>query len=469
MKRVLSAIILCALLLCAYGVQAQSKTSKTSSSKTSSSKKKPVVEQPAPVEVQLPYNSNDCIFAIDLQADNAYGPTTAPKGAGRVQDVMRDKNNPNVFEFEHNSTWYKFEVPYSGNLEIEITPTNVTDDYDFLVYKYTDVYFSNRLIEGKIKPVAANLSSISDSVLAAAAAAAKPAPKTGTAAKPATTTPKPAAPKTPRPRVTAPKIGMSKEGTRLFVDKKSFDCMIKSIPVRKGEIYYIALDNLNNNGAGHTIKVSVKMETINATMVFYDPAIKKTIDVDLLILEKNTNNRAIVKNSNFKGGKVQLVPGYDYTMYARRDGYFGMWSEFNANEFKSDTLKRFIMKKCVKGTNFPLSEIYFDDDQNLLPESDAELMNYVTLVKNHPEVSFKIKGYVQSYGVDMLEDQKASVARAQAVKDYLIKNGVDEKQLSVEGMTQNEIKRSATAALNKGAGFKDVKIDLIITNVAPLK
>ncbi|MCQ2298595.1 MAG: OmpA family protein [Bacteroidales bacterium] len=459
MKRVLSAIILCALLLCAYGVQAQSKTSKTSSSKTSSSKKKPVVEQPAPVEVQLPYNSNDCIFAIDLQADNAYGPTTAPKGAGRVQDVMRDKNNPNVFEFEHNSTWYKFEVPYSGNLEIEITPTNVTDDYDFLVYKYTDVYFSNRLIEGKIKPVAANLSSISDSVLAAAAAAAKPAPKTGTAAKPATTTAKPA----------APKIGMSKEGTRLFVDKKSFDCMIKSIPVRKGEIYYIALDNLNNNGAGHTIKVSVKMETINATMVFYDPAIKKTIDVDLLILEKNTNNRAIVKNSNFKGGKVQLVPGYDYTMYARRDGYFGMWSEFNANEFKSDTLKRFIMKKCVKGTNFPLSEIYFDDDQNLLPESDAELMNYVTLVKNHPEVSFKIKGYVQSYGVDMLEDQKASVARAQAVKDYLIKNGVDEKQLSVEGMTQNEIKRSATAALNKGAGFKDVKIDLIITNVAPLK
>ncbi len=178
MKRFITVLLACTLLLCAYDVQAQSKSGK--STKTSASSKKgkgknvPEVK-PTPTEVSLPYNSNDCIFAIDLPVDVAYGPTTAPKGAGRVQDVMREKNNPNVFEYEHNTTWYKFTVPYSGNLEFTITPTNAGDDYDYLLFKYTDVYFSNRIIEGKVKPIAANLGGLDSASQAAADQAAQQA------------------------------------------------------------------------------------------------------------------------------------------------------------------------------------------------------------------------------------------------------------------------------------------------------
>jgi lysophospholipase L1-like esterase len=43
-------------------------------------------------------------------------------------------------------------------------------------------------------------------------------------------------------------------------------------------------------------------------------------------------------------------------------------------------------------------------------------------------------------------------------------NGVDAKRITTAGMTKNEIKRAAAAALNeKGGGFSSVKAELIIT------
>ncbi len=476
MKRFITVLLACTLLLCAYDVQAQSKSGK--STKTSASSKKgkgknvPEVK-PTPTEVSLPYNSNDCIFAIDLPVDVAYGPTTAPKGAGRVQDVMREKNNPNVFEYEHNTTWYKFTVPYSGNLEFTITPTNAGDDYDYLLFKYTDVYFSNRIIEGKVKPIAANLGGLDSASQAAAdqaaqqakaAAEKKPKPQTATGTQGAAQ-PKP---KKPVNQFAAMPMGMNKEGKKLFVDEKGIDRFLKSIPVRKGEVYYIALDNKTANGGGHTIKVNIHVETIEATLAFIDPSLKKSVDVDLLILEKNTDNRAVVKNPTFKGGKVRLVPGYNYTLYAKRPGYFSIYKDFNSNIFKDDTLMRFTMNKTVRGTVFPISDIYFGDDCELLKESDTALLNYVSMFRNHNEVKFKVKAYVQSYGVDLEQDQKTTIARAQSVKDFFVKNGIPASNITVEGMTQNEIKRSATAALHKGAGFKDVKVELIINDVSAI-
>ena len=90
------------------------------------------------------------------------------------------------------------------------------------------------------------------------------------------------------------------------------------------------------------------------------------------------------------------------------------------------------------------------------------------MFRNHNEVKFKVKAYVQSYGVDLEQDQKTTIARAQSVKDFFVKNGIPASNITVEGMTQNEIKRSATAALHKGAGFKDVKVELIITEVSDI-
>ena len=420
---ILTLAVAALLLVASPSAQAQNKPKKPTTTKG----KKPTNVKPKPVDVELPANSNDCIFAIDLQPDIVFGPTVAPKGAGRIQDVMRDKNNPNVFEYEHNSTWYKFTVPYNCNLEILITPTNPKDDYDFLVFKYTDSYFSNRIIEGKVKPVASCLNAVD------------------TTGKKTT-------------------MGMRMDASKFFIPKSSTDNFVKSIPVRKGEVYYIALDNITGK-AGHSIKVGITVESFDVMVSFYDPDSKKNVDVDLLILEKNTDNRPIVKSPSFRPSKVKFVPGFTYTLYAKKDGYFSVYKEFNSNIFKEDTILRIHLQKAVKGTRFAINDIYFDDDAQLLPESESALSGYVSIFKNHPGISFQIKGYVPSYGIDVERDQQLSLARAQAVKAYFVRNGIDADRISVAGMTQNEIKRSAAAALNKGQAFRDVKAELIITSV----
>ncbi len=437
-------IAIAALLLAGNGQQTMAQNNKNAQNK----KPKPVKNEPQ--EVQLPTNSNDCLFAIELSPDVAYGPTSSPQGAGRIQEIMRDKNNPRVFEYEHNSTWYKFTVPYSGNLEINITPNNEWDDYDFVVYKYTDVYFSNHLIQGKIKPIASNISSKDTTGIAAAT------PKNSKgqpAAKPRSK------------RMTTATMGMKVGGSKYFIAPNEEDDFLRSVPVRKGETYYIVLDNKSAKGEGHTIKVSIQVESFEPLVVFYDPIAKKNIDVDLLILEKNTDNRPIAKNPNFRGGKIKFVPGFNYTLYAKRNGYFTVYKDFNSNVFRDDTLMRVIMNRTEKGTIFPIADIYFDDDANLLPESDTSLLNYIQMFKGHPEISFQVKGYVQSYAVDIEAEQQLSIARAKSVKEFFVKHGLNADQISIAGMTQNEIKRSAAAALNKKQAFKDTKIELIITGL----
>lgn len=439
--RFLLPLVAIALIFSMGDVNAQNKNSKKKNAKPV----KPVQEN-----IALPANSNDCLFAIEIQPDVPFGPTDAPQGAGRQLEVMRDKTNPHAFEYEHNSTWYKFTVPYSGNLEISITPNSEWDDYDFMVYKYTDVYFSNHLIQNKIKPLASSLSTKDTTGIYAAT----PKDKKGNVKD-----------KPRSRRMTTATMGMNQSGKRYFIAPNEEEDFLKSLPVRKGEVYYIVLDNKSSKGDGHTIKVSIHVESYEPLVVFYDPVAKKNIDVDLLILEKNTDNRPIAKNPAFRGGKIKFVPGFNYALYAKKNGYFSVFKEFNSNIFKDDTLMRFIMNKTEKGTVFPIADIYFDDDANLLPESDTSLLNYMQMFKGHPDVTFQIKGYVQSYAVDIEADQKLSIARAQSVKEFFVAHGLSPEQITIAGMTQNEIKRSAAAALNKHQAFKDTKIELIITGI----
>ena len=192
-KKLLIALLACTLIIgVAPDVQAQTKKKTTKTTKTTKKGTKKgskgttkAVAAPKPAEpqmVELPYNSSDCLFAIPLQIDKPFGPTTAPDGSGRIMEVVADKAHPNLFEREHNSVWYKVSIPYNGELVIDIMQADVWDDYDFLVYKNTGVYFSNQVMLNKVMPVAVNLSCVDSAALSAAARKAaeqKPKPAGG--------------------------------------------------------------------------------------------------------------------------------------------------------------------------------------------------------------------------------------------------------------------------------------------------
>ncbi|MBR1785402.1 MAG: OmpA family protein [Bacteroidales bacterium] len=472
-KRIAVALLAMALVVgVAPDVQAQTKKKTTKTTKTTKKGKKSGTQKstaqaaPAkPKDIELPPNSNDCLFAIPLQIDKPYGPTTAPDGPGRSLEVVADKAHPNLFDREHNSVWYKVTIPYNGNLCIDIVQQDVWDDYDFLVYKNTGQYFSNHVMLNKVLPVAVNLARVDSAALSAAskAPAAKPKPAAQTATK------KKAAeePVFEQPAPPKPTIGMSVEATDKMLTKKQTGSFIKSIPVRMGEEYYIVLDNRSDNGKGHTIRVTIQVDAYEPLVLFYDRKSKRYVDVDLMILEKGGQGgeRPVVRNEHYKGGRVKFVPGFSYTLYAKRDGYFSVFREFNARDLMMrDTLMLYQMERTERGSSFQIKDIYFEDgDSRLIAGYDSVLMDYVAMFRNHPEVTFLVKGYVQSYGVDAEADMLLSLDRAKTLKEYFVKNGIDAKRITTAGMTKNEIKRAAAAALDKGGGFSGVKCELIIT------
>ena len=460
-----------ALMVGAAGdIQAQNRKKKSGKAKTTQTTKKKKAAAPAvPVvtDVELPYNSNDCLFAIPLQMDQSYGPTTAPDGGGRVQEVVADKAHPNLFEREHNSVWYKITIPYNGQLEISIAQRSVWDDYDFLVYRNTGVYFSNQVIMNKVSPVAVNLGAVDSNSLAAAALKANERqPKSKAEAQPKKKKEEAeldfALPTEPKPT-----IGMSIDAKDKMLTKKQYGGFIKSIPVRMGEEYYIVLDNRSEGGQGHSITCSVHADAYEPLVLFYDRKGKRYVDVDLMILEKGGQGgeRVIVKDAHYRGGKVKFIPGFSYTLYAKRDGFFSIYREFSASDLMMrDTLMLSYMERTERGSSFPIKNVYFEDgDAALIPGTDTALMQYVAMFLNHPDVTFLVKGFVQSYGVNAEADMLLSLDRAKAIKEYFVQHGIAADRITTAGMTKNEIKRAAAAALDKGAGFSGIKAELIIT------
>ena len=174
----------------------------------------------------------DCISAIKLSSGRkeSYGPTLAPKGFGKVNEIKAcDKQDVFVFEKEHNSAWYHFTVPEDGDAIIEITPVNPRNDYDFMLFKYPDSCFCDDVKQGYILPVRTNLS------------------RSGKEGSLMT--------------------GLAAEAVQEHVAIGQGEAFSKSLPVKEGEKYYLALDNVHPKGDGHSVKIYyLKTITISGTV-----------------------------------------------------------------------------------------------------------------------------------------------------------------------------------------------------------
>ena len=103
----------------------------------------------------------DCAQAkiITINGKTVYGKTIAPKGFGKLKEISPSKQKTNfAFEKEHNSAWYKLNVNVSGDLTMNIIPTNGSDDYDFMLFKAGKNNFCDSLQNNKINPVRACIS-----------------------------------------------------------------------------------------------------------------------------------------------------------------------------------------------------------------------------------------------------------------------------------------------------------------------
>lgn len=86
---------------------------------------------------------------------------------------------------------------------------------------------------------------------------------------------------------------------------------------------------------------------------------------------------------------------------------------------------------------FILKGVYFDTNKTTLkPASKPALTNLYEYLKMKPSVVIELSGHTDSVGSDE-DNQKLSEGRAQAVREWLVKKGIDGKRMTAVGFGES--------------------------------
>ncbi|MEE0991579.1 MAG: OmpA family protein [Bacteroidales bacterium] len=387
------------IILLSFGLAAQT---------TKKKKKKPAPKPTAPIEIALPERCFDCFFAVKLQADIPFGPTEPLQGPGYVNEIHRDAQTQNVFEQEHNSIWYSLEIPYDGKLLIDIKPKGASDDYDFLVYKYTDKYFCNRIEKNRVKPIR-SVQSISSSDVQG-------------------------------------RTGLSLKGSMAHIKKSSDEAFGKYIDVKAGESYIIVLDNLTDGGLGHTITCEVWTDFAPLYIQPMDSLKAQRTTADIYVKELETG-RVVVDKKDAGSMKIKLLPGKTYNVSLSKEGYFRMNKTITHEQAAAkDSIFSAKLIEIKPGSNIPLEgELYFDENEQneivVMKECYHAFDGVIKTLNEYPQINIDIIGRIATEGLNVKKDNEISRKRAEAIKNYLVSQGINENRIRTRGSSIKELEK----------------------------
>jgi outer membrane protein OmpA-like peptidoglycan-associated protein len=98
----------------------------------------------------------------------------------------------------------------------------------------------------------------------------------------------------------------------------------------------------------------------------------------------------------------------------------------------------FKLEKVRVGTKVVLDYIYFETSKaTLKPDSYEQLDQVIQFLENNSTVRLEISGHTDNVG-SLSVNMKLSEARAKAVVDYLVSQGIDKSRLESKGYAFNE-------------------------------
>ena len=112
-------------------------------------------------------------------------------------------------------------------------------------------------------------------------------------------------------------------------------------------------------------------------------------------------------------------------------------------------------------TALNLQIINFESDSSEIPEINKSILDQAAaLIRRAPQVNLVIEGHTDNTGTAQ-ENKELSVKRAQAVMDYLIKQGVDPAKLQAVGIgAEKPITENSTPE----GQFKNRRIEFTVLN-----
>lgn len=215
-----------------------------------------------------------------------------------------------------------------------------------------------------------------------------------------------------------------------------------------GEIAFFASDRKGGYG-DLDIYYFIMPEHAKPTKTLYfdglvfDATTKKPVPGKFSLVDLKTGKEIIRAEADPTNGSftVSLPVNCEYALSVSYPGYnfysqnFNMTIPENQEVYHMDVP---LVPITAPGIPVTLKNVFFDlNKATLRPESTVELNKLRDFLKANPTIKIEIAGHTDTRG-DAAENQKLSDARAKAVVDFLVANGIDAKRLTWKGFGETK-------------------------------
>jgi outer membrane protein OmpA-like peptidoglycan-associated protein len=379
------------------------------------------------------HNNCDSAAIVDTCC---YGPVYAT-GAPDRQLAMKHTDGSR-YENPHKVVWFVFTIPYDTVLTFDIIPQRQYDDLDFLLFKdenagkvfkncetcrQEDKSFCDKITMGNLIPVRSNIA------------------HTDTSLKGWT--------------------GLSVKAKNERELPGKHPVYSKALPVKKGERYYLAVDNYTRSdgpftlllhfkypqavvGGGYTNSDSGTTVPLPTPHIYFidilDSITKKPVEAKVKVeWVKEKYNKPISKTSSHLAISVGGGERINITCIAK--GYLISQTIYQAKT-DSDKGVVILLSKIQQHSNMVFNGIEFEGDNAVfLTSAYSSLKDLLAFMIDNPDVKILIKGYVNDPGTlwGYSRDMNLSKERAKAVYKYLLDGGVNKSRMDWKGFANNNM------------------------------
>lgn len=368
--------------------------------------------------VQLAKINADCIGAVTIR--DSIGPVFSPQGWGNKLEIQGYKlGDPMFIEQEHNSVWYKFTVPYDAVLEMDIVPIFPEDDFDFMIFYYDGPNFCQTVVDGTAIPVRSNISRKNIEVDGY--------------------------------------TGLSRKAINEYVPSGPGDPYSRALSVKKGQQYYLLVDNPFRENRGHHVYLHFHKVERGDPRKRDEPEEKtyevRTTKLNIEIRDKETGapvsafvtieGTADGKNIELEGvsdHQLELASYRAYYVSAVAKGYMLATKAFMPAR-DDEYFVTIDLKKIKQGERITLEDIKFVEDKaDFLEKSKNALAKLKKFMLENPEMQVEIGGHVNGLSKKNKKEYKElSTSRAEAVEQFLVEHGIESSRMKVKGYGNSEM------------------------------
>ncbi|MPR34273.1 OmpA family protein [Salmonirosea aquatica] len=202
-------------------------------------------------------------------------------------------------------------------------------------------------------------------------------------------------------------------------------------------------------------------EIVGLMGTVYDAKTRKPIPAQLQYVDQGDSMRVGTSSGKYRLG---LNGSGRYSVGAAAKGYLSTSMVVSPADSagKNPLTYDFYLTPLAEGASITLEKIYFaTSEYELLPESFDELNALVGMLRENPSMKIRIEGHTDNLG-DFDKNVELSRNRANAVRDYLIKKGIDAQRLEAKGYGPT---RPVGKGNSEAERQKNRRVEFVVTQI----